>query len=183
MFIERILENTFLAIALSVTLVVFAGEIIPAAYFMGSDQIRSASSLIPLLRLVIVVTSPISYPLAMIMDKYFHEGDERATFKRGEISALVRIQHEERLAWKLRKKVPEEKSVKSQDYSRHCSLLEPLECIMSEPEVFAMCKPDVNGSSPTHEGGNQEIDDDDITKMEGVGAQDQESQAVVHPFE
>jgi metal transporter CNNM len=168
-FIERILENTFYAIVLSVTLVVFAGEIIPAAYFMGSDQIRGASNLIPLLRLVIVVTSPISYPLAKIMDKYFHEGDERATFKRGEISALVRIQHEERLAWKLRKKVvPEEKSVLSQDYSRHCNLLEPLECIMSEPEVFAVCKPDESGISPTHEGGNQEIDDDDITKMEGV---------------
>jgi metal transporter CNNM len=168
-FIERILENTFYAIVLSVTLVVFAGEIIPAAYFMGSDQIRSASNLIPLLRLVIVVTSPISYPLSHVMDKYFHEGDERSTFKRGEISALVRIQHEERLAWKLRKKVVlEEKSVLSQDYSRHCNLLEPLECIMNEPQVFAMCKPDESGGSPTHEGGNQEIDDDDITKMEGV---------------
>jgi metal transporter CNNM len=168
-FIERILENTFYSIVLSVTLVVFAGEIIPAAYFTGSDQIRSASNLIPLLRTVIVITSPISYPLAKVMDKYFHESDERATFKRGEISALVRIQHEERLAWKLRQKVaPEEKPVSSQAYSRHCNLLEPLECIMNEPEVFAMCKPEDSGNSPNHEGVNQEIDDDDITKMEGV---------------
>jgi metal transporter CNNM len=168
-FIERILENTFYAIILAMTLVVFAGEIIPAAYFMGSNQIRCAHTLIPLLRLVIIVTSPISYPLGKLMDKYFHEGDERATFKRGEISALVRIQHEERLAWKLRKKVVhDEKSVMSQDYSRHCNLLEPFESIMCEPEVFAMCKPDDTASSPTHEGGNQEIDDDDINKMEGV---------------
>lgn len=167
-FIERIIENTFIAIALSVTLVVFAGEIVPAAYFTGSDGIRSVSSLIPLLRIVIVVTSPISYPLARVMDKYFHESDERATFKRGEISALVRIQHEERLASKLRKKVGHEESSFSQDYSRHCNLLEPLECVMSEPEVFTMCKPEEGGGTPTHEGGNQEIDDDDITKMEGV---------------
>jgi metal transporter CNNM len=168
-FIERILENTFYSIVLSVTLVVFAGEIVPGAYFTGGDQIRNASHLIPLLRLVIIVTSPISYPLAMLMDKYFHESDERATFKRGEISALVRIQHEERLAWKLRKKVaPEEKSVSSQNYSRHCNLLEPLESILNEPEVFAMCTQVEGGSSPNHEGANQEIDDDDITKMEGV---------------
>jgi metal transporter CNNM len=172
-FMERLLvDNTFLAIIISVSLVVLAGEIVPAAYFTGSDQIRSASRLIPLLRVVIVVTSPISYPLAKLIDKFFHEGDGRSSFKRGELTALVRIQHEEQLARKLRKQDAlenkNEKRAPPKSSLGVCNILEPLDCILNEPEYYAFCAPVEGGGGNPHNEMNQEIDDDDITKMEGA---------------
>lgn len=101
-FMDALLENPLLTVILSLTVVLVVGEILPSAYFTGKDQIKSASQLLPILRFVIVVTSPISYPLAKLMDHYFHHGNEVSSFKRGEISAMVRIQYEEHLAWKRR---------------------------------------------------------------------------------
>jgi metal transporter CNNM len=82
--------------------VLVVGEILPSAYFTGRDQLTSASKLIPVLRFVIVITSPISYPLAKLMDHYFHPAAESSGIKRGEVTAMVRIQYEEHLAWKKR---------------------------------------------------------------------------------
>ena len=74
------------------------GEILPSAYFTGKDQLKIAYHLIPILRFVILMTAPVSYPISFLMDKFFHDGDDRSSFNRGELSALVRIQYEERLA-------------------------------------------------------------------------------------
>ena len=57
-----------------------------------------------MVKLFIILLSPIAYPISRLLDKYLHEDDGEGAFDRGEISALVRIQYEERLANKLQRK-------------------------------------------------------------------------------
>merc|ERR1719343_581503 len=52
----------------------------------------------------IVIFSPVAYPIAKLLDKYLHDDDEESALDRGEISALIRIQYEERLANKRQRK-------------------------------------------------------------------------------
>lgn len=62
---------------------------------------RLASRLIPLVRLVMLLLLPISYPIAKILDCLLHDEDETGNmYNRRELTALVRIQYEERLAAK-----------------------------------------------------------------------------------
>jgi metal transporter CNNM len=169
MFLDELLPNPVLTIIISVTFVVMFGEIMPSAYFTGRDQIRSASRLIPLLRLVIVITAPVSYPIAYAMDKYFHQSDERAAFKRGELRALVRIQYEEQLAWKRREADALRKSRRpaspAPDFPIcNCNVLEPLECIMNDPKEIAMCVDTIESQEEL----NPEIGHDDMNKLEGA---------------
>jgi metal transporter CNNM len=158
-------------------IVVVAGEIIPSAYFMGKDQINVAYRLIPLARFIILITSPISYPFAKLLDANFREGEEKSAFKRGEVSALVRIQYEERMAWKRRKQMNKESDVLSLDSSvaggkdkpllsgcDGCGVREHLEFLSSDHGGFfsmqCMDERDLTES--------ESIDDDDIVKVEGA---------------
>ena len=171
-FFDALLDNPLLSVICSLTVVVLVGEILPSAYFTGRDQVRIAFRLIPILRLVIVGTYPISYPLAKLMDKYFHDGDERSGFKRGEISALVRIQYEERLASQRRHanaamiqaSLSDDGSQSSHvEPSSSFNILGPLNCMLEDPSYAGMC----NDLPTCHEMEN-EIDDDDINKVEGA---------------
>lgn len=64
---------------------------------------RLASRLIPLVKLVMMILLPISYPIAKMLDYLLHDEDETGNmYNRGELTALVRIQYEERLAAKRR---------------------------------------------------------------------------------
>jgi metal transporter CNNM len=107
LFLE-VLVSPVVAVILSVTLVLFFGEIIPSAVFTGPNKIELAAKMTPLVRLVMFVLWPIAFPIAKVLDKVLHEEegeDSGSAFNRGELSALVRIQYEERLAQKqLRKK-------------------------------------------------------------------------------
>jgi metal transporter CNNM len=91
------------AVVISVVLVLFFGEIIPAAVFTGPDQIKLASRMAPIVRVVMFVLSPIAWPIAKLLDcTLHHEGDNG--YSRGELTALVRIQYEEHLANKMSRK-------------------------------------------------------------------------------
>jgi len=102
LFLDELVPG-YVAVILSVTLVLFFGEIIPSAVFTGPDQIKIASRLAPLVRLVMLILSPIAYPIAKILDYVLHEENDNM-YNRGELSALVRIQYEEHLASKRRRK-------------------------------------------------------------------------------
>jgi metal transporter CNNM len=102
LFLDNLVPS-YLAIIFSVTLVLFFGEIIPSAIFTGPNQIQLASRLIPLVKLVMLLLLPISYPIAKMLDYLLHDEDEQGNmYNRGELAALVRIQYEERLAAKQR---------------------------------------------------------------------------------
>ena len=112
------LDNMFpgyVAVLISVFGVLFFGEIIPSAVFTGPDKIIIAANMVPLVRVVMAILYPLAYPIAKLLDHVLHDddGDEVSSmYNRGELSALVRIQYEERLASKkkrkmaLRRKVP-----------------------------------------------------------------------------
>lgn len=171
-FFDALLDNPLLSVFCSLTVVLLVGEILPSAYFTGKDQVRIAFRLIPILRLVIVGTYPISYPLAKLMDKYFHDGDDRSAFRRGEISALVRIQYEERLASQRRHAntatiqatLSDDESQSSQIMpSSSFNVLGPLNCMLEDPNYAGMCH-----ELPSCQEMDNEIDDDDINKVEGA---------------
>jgi metal transporter CNNM len=106
LFLE-VLVSPVVAVILSVTLVLFFGEIIPSAIFTGPQKVELASKMVPLVRLVMVLLWPIAYPIAKVLDVVLHDNveDDEGAFNRGELSALVRIQYEERMASKQRRKL------------------------------------------------------------------------------
>lgn len=90
------------AVLLSVVTILVFGEIIPSAVFTGPNQIEIAGHLIPIVRMVIFCTFLISYPMSKLLDALVVDDDERNLYNRGELSALIRIHYEERMAWKSR---------------------------------------------------------------------------------
>jgi metal transporter CNNM len=109
LFLEALVSPA-LAVIISVTLVLFFGEIIPSAIFTGPDQLHIATKLLPLVRVILWLAYPIAVPIAKLLDVLLHEKEEdddhdgppshgtSAAYTRGELSALIRIQYEERLA-------------------------------------------------------------------------------------
>ena len=64
------------AIGLSVTFVLIFGEVIPQALCTGPDQMKIACRCIPIIKFVICLFLPLSYPISVILDHCFHEDDE-----------------------------------------------------------------------------------------------------------
>lgn len=88
---------TWLAIILSVTVLLVVGEIIPSAFFTGPDQLRLFSRLAPLMKFFLWFLHPVAAPLIWLLDTLVPPEDpEEEAYNRGERSALVRIQYEER---------------------------------------------------------------------------------------
>lgn len=113
---QEVLVSPIVAVILSVTLVLFGGEIIPSAIFTGPNKIKLASQMTPVVRFVMFFLWPIAFPISKVLDHIFHDesGEAGGAFNRGELSALVRIQFEERLASKQQHKEELAKFRKSQ---------------------------------------------------------------------
>jgi hypothetical protein len=94
------LDNLFpswLAVLLSVTVLLVVGEIIPSAIFTGPEQLRLASRLAPLMSFFLRALYPVAAPLIWLLNSLVPPEDpEEEAYNRGELSALVRIQYEER---------------------------------------------------------------------------------------
>jgi metal transporter CNNM len=88
------LVPSWLAILLSVTLILVFGEIIPCGIFTGSRQLYLAHTMAPLMYLFLWLLWPIAKPLALLLDFLTHDDQEDEGYHRGEISALLQIQHE-----------------------------------------------------------------------------------------
>ena len=56
------------AVIISVTAVLFFGEIIPQAVCTGPDQIQIAAKIAPVTSCLMIVLSPISYPISLCLD-------------------------------------------------------------------------------------------------------------------
>lgn len=111
------------------TLVLFFGEIVPSAFFTGPSQVEVAAKLVPMVKMIMFITSPVALPIAKLLDRVLHDdGGSNATtldgtahheggggefeedvtegnyYNRTELSALVRIQYESQLADKRRRR-------------------------------------------------------------------------------
>ncbi|OMJ86109.1 hypothetical protein SteCoe_12467 [Stentor coeruleus] len=67
LFLDEIF-NTEISLAISVTLVLAFGEVIPQAVCTGRDQIKIAGKMIPIIKLLIILLFPFSYPIAKLLD-------------------------------------------------------------------------------------------------------------------
>ena len=104
LFLDALVPG-YVAVIMSVTLVLFFGEIIPSAVFTGPNQMKLAFRLLPLVRVVMALLFPIAYPISKTLDHFLHDEDGTSSaFNRKELSALVRIQYEEHLAAKRRQR-------------------------------------------------------------------------------
>ena len=128
LFLDELFPGKLTSILVSVTLVLFFGEIVPSAFFTGPDQVKVAAKLVPMVKVMMVIMSPLAVPIANVLDKVLHEdgghtaegtthtkpnGEEMEEedvtggnyYSRGELSALVRIQYEAQLAAKRKEKM------------------------------------------------------------------------------
>jgi len=82
------LVPTWLAVLLSVTVVLVFGEIIPSAIFTGPNQLSLASAFVPIVDILKVLALPVVLPISLLLDKCVrHDG---STYSRADIKALVR---------------------------------------------------------------------------------------------
>ena len=101
-FLARIVSEV-LAIVISVTLVLFFGEIIPQALCTGPNQLKIASTLAKPTLFLMYITYPISYPLSLLVDKVvgkhmksrFANSDLRGLIELHTKDALNKIKEEE----------------------------------------------------------------------------------------
>lgn len=111
------LVPSYVAVIMSVTLVLFFGEIIPSAVFTGPNQMKLAFRLLPMVRVVMALFFPLAYPIAKLLDFVLQDEEEGDAYNRKELSALVRIQYEEHLASKRRHRAERAKAGKDFDRS------------------------------------------------------------------
>jgi CBS domain containing-hemolysin-like protein len=87
MFLDELVPS-WLAIVLSVTVVLIFGEIVPSAIFTGPGQLRLAAAFAPVVSFIRVVLFPLVLPISLILDKCLgHEENEN---RRGEIKATAK---------------------------------------------------------------------------------------------
>lgn len=92
LFLDRLVPS-YLAVILSVTVVLVFGEIIPSALFSGPNQLRIASRLSGFVYALMALFLPISAPIAWLLDRTLgNHGLKRYT--REELSMLVELQRE-----------------------------------------------------------------------------------------
>jgi metal transporter CNNM len=85
----------YVAIIISVTLVLFVGEIIPASILTGPKQLQIAANCTPLVYLVLVIFFPLAYPISKCLDYVIGHGEGMTIYNRKEISTMMRLQREE----------------------------------------------------------------------------------------
>lgn len=94
LFLDTLVEP-YIAILLSVTIVLIFGEIIPSALFTGPDQLEIVSRFSSFTWFIITLLYPIAKPIAMILDKWLGHDDGMTIYNRSEIYTMMTIQQEE----------------------------------------------------------------------------------------
>ncbi|RYY87475.1 DUF21 domain-containing protein [archaeon] len=85
----------YIAIIMSVTLVLLFGEIIPASILTGPKQLQIASTLVPMVYVVLFVFFPIAYPLSKLLDWAIGHDGGVTLYSKKEIATMMQLQHEE----------------------------------------------------------------------------------------
>jgi metal transporter CNNM len=67
-FLDRVVPKPWMAILLSVTLVLIFGEIIPSAIFTGPNQLKIAASFSTIVTIFMWILRPVAWPIARVLD-------------------------------------------------------------------------------------------------------------------
>lgn len=99
-FLDDLLPE-WVNLILSATLVLVFGEMIPSAIATGPRQMQIAFALEPVVRFLLLAMHPIATPFVRMLDWIVHDGeedeeDEAEAYNRDELTALLRIQQENR---------------------------------------------------------------------------------------
>lgn len=156
------LVPSYVAVIMSVTLVLFFGEIIPSAVFTGPNQMNLAFRLLPVVRVVMALLFPLAYPIAKLLDFVLQDEEEGNEYNRKELSALVRIQYEENLASKRRHRA--DRAAAGKDFDRSNEKKTPQKSAADQPSqsnVTDSSARSVCQSSPS-------IHRDEVSMVEGA---------------
>ncbi len=80
--------NGFVAAAISTLLLVIFSELLPQALFT-KNAMTIIYRLIPLMRLMTVITYPVSKPLQLVLDKWFGDGQKNTLHTRSELGLII----------------------------------------------------------------------------------------------
>jgi CBS domain containing-hemolysin-like protein len=86
------LINPVASVVFSVTIVVLFGEIVPTALCTGEQQILIGASCVPLLEMLMRLTYPIAYPIAVLLKLTVGEPPEMQRYSRNELKVLLSLQ-------------------------------------------------------------------------------------------
>lgn len=87
------LVPTAVAIILSVTLILMVGEILPASIMTGPHQLYIVSNLQYLTWTVLIIFSPIAYPLSRLLDYVLGVDEKIRPFNRRQLAEMVICYH------------------------------------------------------------------------------------------
>jgi hypothetical protein len=85
------LVNEYVSVAISATVVLFFGEILPNSIMTGPRQLQIASLLTPLVAVLIAVEYVIAAPLAWLLDRLIGHSTPEITYRRHQLRALIRL--------------------------------------------------------------------------------------------
>lgn len=80
--------NGFVAVAISTLLLVIFSELLPQALFT-KDALSFCARFVPLLRVMVVVTYPLSKPLQLVLDRWFGTHGNKRLHTRHELGLLI----------------------------------------------------------------------------------------------
>lgn len=78
LFLDDLMPTSIAALT-ATALVLFFGEILPSAVFIGSQKLLILSFLAPLVRCFIIVLFPVSYPISKMLDCLLLDNDNKHT--------------------------------------------------------------------------------------------------------
>jgi len=87
LFLDRLVPS-WMAIIVSVTVVLVFGEILPSAIFTGPSQLRLAAAFAPLIRCARTLFFPLVWPISLLLDTCL--GHEECENRRGEMKATAK---------------------------------------------------------------------------------------------
>jgi CBS domain containing-hemolysin-like protein len=85
--------SEILAVAISVTFVLVFGEVLPQAWCTGPNQIKIASNLCPLVRVIMFLLFPLSYPIAKLLDYCFGSHQKAKKLRNEDLKTLITLHH------------------------------------------------------------------------------------------
>lgn len=101
-FLDEVVPS-LVAIVLSVTVVLFCGEVLPSAIFTGPNQFSIVAGLIPLVRLLEAFFYVVAKPIALVLDRFIGEEAPASEaegvapkYSRAELRALLQLHGGER---------------------------------------------------------------------------------------
>lgn len=92
-FLDQLVPS-WVALVLSVSVVLICGEILPSAVFTGPNQFTIASGLVPLVSLLELIFYFVARPIANVLDQMFKDechGEDGTKYTRAELRALLAL--------------------------------------------------------------------------------------------